>query len=207
MGASSEPYASVVPVLKVSALASALQTLSVSGGPTGGSFTLSFGGQTSTAIGFNTTASQVQTALQATPTIGGGDVTYAGGPLPGTAVQIFFAGRLAFHAQPLITIGTNGLTGGATPAPSVVQTTAGALVSDVQTISVSGAPTAGSFQLAFGGRPRRRFLSTRPRRRSKRRWLASPMSAPAASSARVALCRAPTSPSPSLAHSPSAPSR
>ena len=46
VGASSEPYASVVPVLKVSALASALQTLSVSGGPTGGSFTLSFGGQT-----------------------------------------------------------------------------------------------------------------------------------------------------------------
>jgi hypothetical protein len=151
VGASSEPYASVVPVLKVSALASALQTLSVSGGPTGGSFTLSFGGQTSAAIGFNATAAQVQTALQAMPTIGAGGVTCAGGPLPGTAVQIFFAGPLAFRAQPLITIGTNGLTGGATPAPSVVQTTAGALVSDVQTISVSGAPTAGTFQLAFGG--------------------------------------------------------
>jgi hypothetical protein len=151
VGASSEPYASVVPVLKVSALASALQTLSVSGGPTGGSFSLSFRGQTSAAIGFNATAAQVQTALQSTPTIGAGGVTCAGGPLPGTAVQIFFAGPLAFHAQPLITIGTNGLTGGATPAPSVLLTTAGALVSDVQTISVSGAPTAGTFQLAFGG--------------------------------------------------------
>ena len=58
VGASSEPYANVVPVLKVSALASARQTLSVSGGPTGGSFTLSFGGQTSAAIGFNATAAQ-----------------------------------------------------------------------------------------------------------------------------------------------------
>jgi hypothetical protein len=151
VGASSEPYASVVPVLKVSALASALQTLSVSGGPTGGSFTLSFGGQTSAAIGFNATAAQVQTALQAMPTIGAGGVTCAGGPLPETAMQIFFAGPLAFRAQPLIKIGTNGLTGGATPAPSVAPTTAGALVSDVQTISVSGTPTAGTFQLAFGG--------------------------------------------------------
>ena len=32
-----------------------------------------------------------------------------------------------------------------------MQTTAGALVSDVQIISVSGAPTAGTFQLAFDG--------------------------------------------------------
>jgi hypothetical protein len=151
VGAPSEPYASVVPVLKVSALASARQTLSVSGGPTGGSFTLSFGGQTSAAIGFNATAAQVQTALQAMPTIGAGGVTCAGGPLPGTTVQISFAGPLAFRAQPLITIGTNSLTGGAAPGPSVVQTTAGALVSDVQTISVSGAPTAGTFQLAFDG--------------------------------------------------------
>jgi hypothetical protein len=151
VGASSEPYASVVPVLKVLALRSSLQTLSVSGGPTGGSFTLSFGGQTSASIGFNATAAQVQTALQTMPNIGARGVTCAGGPLPGTAVQIFFSGPLAFRAQPQITIGTNGLTGGVTPAPSVVQTTAGALVSDAQTISVSGAPTAGTFQLVFGG--------------------------------------------------------
>ena len=82
VGASSEPYASVVPVLKVSALASALQTLSVSGGPTGGSFTLSFGGQTSAAIAFNATAAQVQTALTALGGIGAGGVTCAGGPPP-----------------------------------------------------------------------------------------------------------------------------
>ena len=151
VGASSEPYARVVPVLKVSALASARQTLSVSGGPTGGTFTVGFGGQTSAAIGFNATAAQVQTVLQALPAIGAGGVTCAGGPLPGTAVQILFAGPLAFRAQPLITIGTNGLTGGAAPVPSAVQATAGALVSDVQTISVSGAPAAGTFQLAFDG--------------------------------------------------------
>src|SRR5256885_1826855 len=64
VGAPSEPYARVVPVLKVAAPASAIQTLSVGGNPTGGSFTLSFGGQTSGAIAFSATAAQVQAALQ-----------------------------------------------------------------------------------------------------------------------------------------------
>jgi len=151
VGAPSEPYARIVPVLKVAALASAIQTLSVGGNPTGGSFTLSFGGQTSGALAFNATAAQVQSALQSVATIGPGGVTCSGGPLPGTPVLIAFAGPLALRTQPLITVGANNLTGGATPAPSVVQTTAGALVSDVQTISVSGTPTAGTFQLTFGG--------------------------------------------------------
>jgi hypothetical protein len=151
VGAPSEPYARVVPVLKVAALASAIQTLSVGGNPTGGSFTLSFGGQTSGAIAFNATAAQVQAALQSVATIGPGGVTCSGGPLPGTPVLIVFAGPLAFRAQPLITVGANNLSGGASPAPAVIQTTAGALVSDVQTISVNGTPTAGTFQLAFGG--------------------------------------------------------
>jgi hypothetical protein len=151
VGAPTEPYARVVPVLKVSALASTTQTLSVGGNPTGGTFTLSFGGQTSGAIAFNATAAQVQAALQAVSTIGSGGVTCSGGPLPGASVLIVFAGLFAFRTQPLITVGANNLTGGATPAPSVVQTSAGALVGDVQTISVTGVPTAGTFQLAFGG--------------------------------------------------------
>jgi hypothetical protein len=151
VGAPFEPYARVVPVLKVAALSSAIQTLSVGGNPTGGSFTLSFGGQTSGTIAFNATAAQVQAVLQSVATIGPGGATCSGGPLPGTAVLIVFAGPLALRAQPLVTVGANNLTGGASPAPSIVQTTAGALVSDVQTISVSGTPTAGTFRLAFGG--------------------------------------------------------
>jgi hypothetical protein len=151
VGAPSEPYARIVPVLKVAALASAIQTLSIGGNPTGGSFTLSFSGQTSGAIAFNATATQVQSALQSVATIGPGGLTCSGGPLPGTPVQIVFAGPLACRAQPLITVGANNLTGGASPAPSIMQTTAGALVSDKQTISVTGTPTAGTFQLAFGG--------------------------------------------------------
>ena len=62
-----------------------VQTLSLSGNPTGGTFTLSFGGQTTAAIPFNATAAQVQAALQALSSIGAGNVACAGGPLPGTA--------------------------------------------------------------------------------------------------------------------------
>ena len=151
VGAPGEPYARIVPVLRVAPLASAMQILSVGGNPTGGTFTLSFGGQTSPAIPFNATAAQVQAALQTMPSIGAGNVVCGGGPLPATAVTVTFIGALAFRAQAVITLGANSLTGGASPAPAIAPMTQGALVTDVQTLSVSGSPTAGSFALSFAG--------------------------------------------------------
>jgi hypothetical protein len=128
-----------------------VQTLSVAGVPTGGTFTLSFGGQTTAAIPFNATSAQVQTALVALSSVAAGNVVCAGGPLPATPVTITFAGTLAPGPQQVIAVGTNGLTGGTTPAPSVANTTPGLAVADVQTVSVSGNPTAGTFTLTFGG--------------------------------------------------------
>ena len=150
-GATGEPYAPVVPVLRVAALASDVQTLSITGTPTGGTFTLAFGGQTTAAIPYNATAAQVQAALVALSSIGAGNVVCTGGPLPGTNVVITFTGTLAFQPQTKIAAGTNGLTGGTTPAPAVAHTTTGALASDVQTLSITGTPTGGTFTLAFGG--------------------------------------------------------
>jgi hypothetical protein len=149
-GAPGEPYARVVPVLAVVPVASDVQTLSITGGPTGGNFTLAFGGQTTAAIAFNATAAQVQTALAALSTIGPNNVACTGGPLPATNVTIGFAGSMAFAAQPAITVGANNLTGGTSPAPSVAHTTTGALTADVQTLSLGGNPTGGSFSLGFG---------------------------------------------------------
>jgi hypothetical protein len=109
-------------------VANEVQTLSISGGPTGGTFTLTYAGQTTVTIAFNANAATVQTALQNLTSIGSGNVICTGGPLPGTPITITFAGTLGNLPLNLITIGTNSLTGGSTPTPSVSRTTAGVSV-------------------------------------------------------------------------------
>lgn len=102
-----------------------VQTVSISGTPTGGTFALGFGGAITSPIAFNAAASAVQTALQALSTIGAGNVTCTGGPLPATPVVCTFAGTLATGFQPLITASSGGLTGGTTPTVTVAHTTSG----------------------------------------------------------------------------------
>lgn len=84
-----------------------------------------FSGTPVAAIPFNAAAADVQAILQALPSIGNDDVVCAGGPLPGTPIAITFCGLFGMNPQRLITIGTNSLTGGSTPAPVVSRTTAG----------------------------------------------------------------------------------
>jgi hypothetical protein len=151
-GAGGEPYARIVPVLMVAPLASDVWTLSIAGNPTGGTFTLSFAGQTTAAIPFNATSAQVQTALQALAAIGPGNVACAGGPLPSTNVTITFAGTLGFQTQSPISISNGNLTGGTSPTTTLAHTVTGsARINDVQTLSLGGNPTGGSFTLSFGG--------------------------------------------------------
>lgn len=101
-----------------------IQRITITGTPTGGTFTLTFAGQTTAAIAFNAAASAVVTALEALPNIDSGDVAGSGGALPGTAVDITFQGRYAGINVPLMTINTAGLTGG-TPAGAITTPTAG----------------------------------------------------------------------------------
>lgn len=116
-----------------------VQTVSISGTPTGGDFPLTFAGQV-TIVPYNATASQVQTALQALSTIGSGNVTCTGGPLPGTAVVCTFAGTLATGQQSLMTTYSGNLTGGTSPTASVAHTTPGL---PTQTITLQpGVPLA-----------------------------------------------------------------
>jgi hypothetical protein len=101
-----------------------IQTLSISGTPTGGTFTLAFtvGGLATAAIPYNATAAQVQAAMQALPALTN-MVSCSGGPLPASTVTITFT---KLQSMPTL-ITTNGLTGGSSPAIVIGHTTVGAL--------------------------------------------------------------------------------
>ena len=83
----------------------AVQTVSIAGTPTGGTFELSFGGESTSPLAYNASAAVVQAALDALPTIGVGNT---------------------LSSAPLFTMGTeNSLTGGSAPTVAVAATTPG----------------------------------------------------------------------------------
>ena len=89
--------------------------------PTGGTFTLTWDppgaaqAETTPGLPFNATAAAVQSTLEAFTSIDPGDVKVTGGPLPGTAVVVTFAGRYRRKDVEPITI-----TSSTTPAPSKI---------------------------------------------------------------------------------------
>lgn len=105
-------------------LTNEVQTITITGSPTGGTYTLTYSGQTTSAIAYNATASTVQAALRALSNIGANDVTCTGGPHPGTAIVATFGGDLA-GADVAEMTATSSLTGGTTPAVTVTTTTPG----------------------------------------------------------------------------------
>ncbi len=105
--------------------ASEAQTVTITGGPTGGTFTLTLAGQTTAAIAYNATAAAVQTALNALPNINAGDVTVTGGPGPATPYVITFGGQYAGEDMPAMTASGASLTGGTSPAVGVTTSTPG----------------------------------------------------------------------------------
>lgn len=100
------------------------QTVTITGTPTGGTFTLTYDSQTTAAIAYNATAAAVKSALEALSNIGTGDITATGGALPGTAVVVTFGGSLSGTNVTQMTA-TGSLTGGTTPAVAVTTTSAG----------------------------------------------------------------------------------
>lgn len=103
---------------------SEVQTVTITGTPTGGGFTLTFDGETTASLAHNATAAQVQSALAALSTIGAGNVSVTGGPGPGTPFVVTFTGALAARGVSEMTT-ANTFTGGTTPASAVATTTAG----------------------------------------------------------------------------------
>lgn len=103
-----------------------VQTITISGSPTGGDFRLRFGGRNTAPISYDSTAQQVQDALEALSSIPAGSVVCAGGPLPDTPVTVTFVGALASEDVPLLTARNVALTGGTDPAIAIAETTPGA---------------------------------------------------------------------------------
>ena len=99
--------------------ADAVQTVKLTGAPTGGTFTLTFGGQTTSNIAYNASASAVQSDLAALTSVGSGNVVVTAAVNGGWEVR--FAGTLAGQFQTQMTANGSGLTGGT--SPSVVVST------------------------------------------------------------------------------------
>jgi hypothetical protein len=104
--------------------ASEAQTVTITGTPTGGTFTLTLNGETTAAIAYNATAAAVESALEALPSLDAASVTVTGGPGPGTAYVVTFGGSYAgANVAQMTTSGS--FTGGTSPAVAVTTTTAG----------------------------------------------------------------------------------
>lgn len=103
--------------------ASEVQTVTITGGPTGGTFTLTVGGETTAGIAHNATAAAAQSALEALPSISAGDITVIGAT--GGPYTLAFGASMAGRNVAAVTASGTGLTGGTTPAVTVATTTAG----------------------------------------------------------------------------------
>lgn len=105
------------------------QTITVDA--TSGTFTVTFGGQTTIATAFNAAASLLQTNLEALSTIGTGNIGVAGGPGAaggGTPYTLTFQNALGYQNVAPVTTGAGSLSGGASTA--AVATTVGGSAGD-----------------------------------------------------------------------------
>jgi hypothetical protein len=99
------------------------QTLTITGSPTGGSFTITAFGETTTAIPWNSTAGAVQTIMEALTAFEPGDITVTGGPAPGTPLVFTHGGIYAGENVAQMT--ANGALLTATGTPTFTTTTPG----------------------------------------------------------------------------------
>lgn len=108
-----------------------VQTITIGGTPTGGTFKLGFNGWTSAAIAWSATnatlVANIDAALEALPSIGTGGVVTAVGTMTagiGTITVTFSGANVQRRAVPTMTVVDNSLTG-TTPTVAVAETTPG----------------------------------------------------------------------------------
>lgn len=146
----------------------AVQVVTLTGSPTGGNWSLTYGGDTTISMPPDYTSTQVQNALQALASVGTDNVI-VGGPTGGP-YQVTFVGSLGAQAVTTMTA-TSSLAGGTSPGVTVATVTEGGVggsppqnpvlfevipagvegTNAVQTITLAGAPTGGTFTLTYGG--------------------------------------------------------
>jgi hypothetical protein len=123
----------------LTSLTDSVQQVTITGSPTGGTFTLTWSSQTTSGIAYNASAATVKTALEALSNIDPGDIEVYGGPLPSAPIQVRFIGPKAAAAQTAITGNAGSLTGGSSPTISIAQlVTGGAALSGYTEKPISG---------------------------------------------------------------------
>lgn len=114
-------------------LSDEVQQLTITGSPTGGTFTLTYSGQTTSALAYNASAAEVQAALEALSNIAANEVQCYGSGLPSGTITIHFCSGLGATNVAAIT-SSDSLTGGSSPATVLSTLTAGG-ASSYSTIS------------------------------------------------------------------------
>lgn len=99
------------------------QTATITGSPTGGTFTLTFDGETTAAIAYNAAATTVKTALEALSNVKTGDVTVSGSA--GGPYTVVFTGHYQGENVPAFTASGASLTGGTSPGVTIATVGAG----------------------------------------------------------------------------------
>ena len=131
-----------------------VQTVTLTGAPTGGTFTLTYAGQTTAGIAYNASAAAVTSALEALSNIGVGEVVVtgsAGGPW-----TVAFALTLADTNVAAMTASGASLTGGTAPDVAIATTTAGGSTTDL----TGAIPTVAGSQLVAVGTPTNPLFKT-----------------------------------------------
>jgi hypothetical protein len=117
------------------------QSVTISGSPAGGTFTLTFGTETTGTIAYNAVNTDVQTALRALTGIGATGCTVAGSA--GGPWTVTFAGSLANKNVAQMTASATGLTGGTNPAVTVATVQAGSATYYTHTFTLADRDEAG----------------------------------------------------------------
>ena len=126
-----------------------VQTIDIDDDASGGTFTLSYGGQTTGAIAYDALPAVVEAALEALSTLGLGTATVTGAT-PSWVVT--FTGDHASESMTAITGDGALITGGDATDVEIANTTVGVdAVAEQQDFLVGGTWTGGTFTLSFGG--------------------------------------------------------
>ncbi|WP_165232189.1 Calx-beta domain-containing protein [Aquisphaera insulae] len=131
-----------VPYRYPAGISSSVQSLSVTGSPTGGSLTLTTAAPLpvgTITVPYDATAATVQAALGGL--IGNGNVAVTGGPGPDASFSISFQGIYAHEDIPDLIGNGAGLTGGTSPGVLVQTTTAGGVATTTPTLITSSPST------------------------------------------------------------------
>lgn len=92
-------------------LTNEVQTINL-GAASAGTVTITFQGNTTSALAYNASAATVQAALEALPNVNPGDIVVTGGPWPATNYTLTFQGQYVGSDVSQITATPSGLTGG-----------------------------------------------------------------------------------------------